>query len=291
MIKKRNPLVAFLLSLVPGLGQIYNGQPKKAVIFLIIDLLIPIAFGLGELLYKINGLIILMVISISFILYRMIDGIIQARKLINYELRLYNKWYFYLSFFILVMIIRIPLDFQASTGIQTFNIPTPSMHPTIQPKDKIVTSLKYYDSHQIQQGDIVIFNSPKGGIWVFRVIGLPNDSIEIKEGKVYINNYLSDLTPANEYILDNQEIVEYEESLNQNKKIRTLRFKNISLTSSQTFEKIKVPDNEYFLMGDNRDNAYDSRFIGTIKREDILGRVLYTYWGATSDRVNIDLRN
>jgi signal peptidase I len=51
-----------------------------------------------------------------------------------------------------------------------------------------------------------------------------------------------------------------------------------------------IPENEYFLMGDNRDNAFDSRFIGTIKKEDILGRVIYSYWGNTSDRINIDFR-
>ena len=288
MIKRRNPFLALLLSIVPGLGQIYNGQLKKGLVFLTIDLLVPIAFGLTGILNKLNGLVTLLVFSLSFIIYRMADGFIQAKKITNYELKSYNKWYVYLSFVIVLGIVRTFLDLPASTGIQTFKIPTPSMNPTMQPGDRVVASLNYYDNNPIQQGDIVVFNSPQGGIWTFRVIGLPSDSIEIKEGKVYVNNQLNELTATGEYVLDDQDVVQYQEQLNPTKKIKTLRYKKILMTDTQTFDKIGVPANEYFLMGDNRDNAFDSRFLGTIKRDDILGRVVYSYWGNTSDRINMD---
>jgi signal peptidase I len=136
----------------------------------------------------------------------------------------------------------------------------------------------------------VVFNSPQGGIWTFRVIGLPTDSIKIENGKVYINNALSTLTLTSEYILNDQDVLQYDEHLNESKKIRTLRYKKVQIHHPQTLHKIKIPENEYFLMGDNRDNAYDSRYISTIKKEDILGRVIYSYWGNTSDRINIDFK-
>ncbi len=47
----------------------------------------------------------------------------------------------------------------------------------------------------------------------------------------------------------------------------------------------------YYLLGDNRDDAADSRYIGSIKRHDILGRIIYSYWGKTTDRINIDFRD
>jgi len=288
MIKRRNPFSALLLSIVPGLGQIYNGQLTKGLVFLTIDLLVPIAFGLTGTLNNFNGLISWGVVSISYIIYRMTDGFIQAKKLIKYELKSYNKWYVYLSFVIALVIVRTFLDFPASTGIQSFSIPSTSMNPTMLPGDRVVASLNYYNNNSIQQGDIVVFNSPQGDIWTFRVIGLPNDSIEIKEGKVYVNNQLNELTTTGEYLLDDQEVIQYQEQLNQTKTIKTLRYKNISMTDKQIFDKIEVPENEYFLMGDNRDNAYDSRFLGTIKRDDILGRVVYSFWGNTSDRINVD---
>lgn len=290
MIKKRNPFSALLLSIIPGLGQVYNGQLKKGLVFLTIDLLVPIAFGLTGILNKLNGLATLLVFSLSFIIYRMADGFIQAKKLTNYELKSYNKWYVYLSFAIVLGVVRTFLDLPASTGIQTFKIPTPSMNPTMQPGDRVVASLNYYDNNPIQQGDIVVFNSPQGGIWTFRVIGLPKDSIEIIEGKVYVNNKINVLTTKDEYVLDDQEVTQYQEQINPTKSIKTLRYKNVAMTDTRTLEKMVVPENEYFLMGDNRDNAFDSRFLGTIKRDDILGRVIYSYWGATPDRRNIDFK-
>ena len=290
MIKRRNPFSALLLSIVPGLGQIYNGQPRKGLVFIVIDLLVPVAFGLTGILNNLNGLVTLVVFAIIFIIYRMADGFIQAKKLVNYELKSYNKWYLYLSFVIVTGIVRTFLDLPASTGIQTFKIPTPSMNPTMQPGDRVVASLNYYDNNPIQQGDIVVFNSPQGGIWTFRVIGLPKDSIEIIEGKVYVNNKINVLTTKDEYVLDDQEVTQYHEQINPTKSIKTLRYKNVAMADTRTLEKMVVPENEYFLMGDNRDNAFDSRFLGTIKRDDILGRVIYSYWGATPDRRNIDFK-
>jgi len=290
MIKKRNPFSALVLSIVPGLGQIYNGQLRKGLVLLTIDLLVPIMFGLTGILNNLSGLLTLVVYSLSFIIYRMTNGFTQARKLVNYQLKSYNKWYVYLSFVITLGIIRTFLDLPASTGIQTFKIPTLSMNPTMEPGDRVVANLNYYHSNPIQQGDIVAFNSTQGGIWAFRVIGLPNDSVEIKEGKVYVNNHLNKLTTKGEYILYDQEVIEYQEQLNPTKTIKTLRYKKILMAGTQTFDKIWIPEKEYFLMGDNRDNALDSRFIGTIKEADILGRVIYSYWGNTSDRVNVDFK-
>lgn len=290
MIKRRNPFSALLLSIVPGLGQIYNGQLKKGLVFLIIDLLVPITFGVTGILNKRNGLLTLLVFSVLFIIYRVADGFVQAKKLNNYELKSYNKWYFYFSFVIALVVVRTFLDFPTSTGIQTFKIPTPSMNPTMQPGDRVVASLNYYNNNPIQQGDIVVFNSPEGGIWTFRVIGLPKDSIEIKDGRVYVNNKINELTTNDEYVLDDQEVIQYQEQVNPNKSIKTLRYKNFAMTETRTLERIVVPENEYFLMGDNRDNAFDSRFLGTIKRDDIIGRVIYSYWGATPDRRNIDFK-
>lgn len=256
-----------------------------------IDLLVPVLFRLTGILNTLHGLVALLAFSLSFIVYRVADGFIQARKRTSHELKSYNKWYVYLSFAIAFCIVRVFLDMQTSTGIQTFSISSPSMMPTMRPGDKVVASLDHYDQNPIQAGDIVVFNSPQGGIWIFRIIGLPNDTIEVKEGIVYVNNRINELTKSKAYILDHHEVIEFQERLNATKVITTLRFKHAERTDTQLFEAMVVPENEYFLMGDNRDNALDSRFIGTIKKEDILGRVMYSYWGSTSNRKNIDFKS
>lgn len=290
MIKPRKPVAALLLSLFPGLGQIYNGQLTKGLIFLSIDLLFPVLFGLTGVLLNMSGLMMMLVVAIAFVIYRMADGFIVARRLKDYELKVFNKWYIYLLFAFTIIGIRIFLDAPASTRIQTFKIPTPSMVPTLQPGDRVVAYLDAYRETKIEYGDIVVFNSPKGGMWTFRVIGLPLDSIEIIDGNVYVNGQLNEIKKGQEYLSDKQEVIEFEEELKSKKKIKTLRFKDNSFPDARTMLKRLVPENEYFLMGDSRDNALDSRFIGTIKKEDILGRIIYSYWGNSSDRINIDLR-
>lgn len=290
MIKPRKPFAALLLSLFPGLGQIYNGQLTKGLIFILIDLLFPVLFGLTGVLLNMSGLMIMLVVAIVFVIYRMADGYIVAKRLKDYELKAINKWYVYLLIALTLIGIRVFLDAPTSTGIQTFKIPTPSMVPTLQPGDRVVAQLNAYKETKIEYGDIVVFNSPKGGIWTFRVIGLPLDSIEIIDGGVSVNGQMSEIKEGKEYQSDDQEVIEFEEELENKKKIKTLRFKNNSFPDARTMTKKLIPENEYFLMGDSRDNALDSRFIGTIKKEDILGRVIYSYWGNSSDRINIDLR-
>jgi len=165
---------------------------------------------------------------------------------------------------ILALIIR-------SFIIQAFKIPSGSMIPTLLIGDHLlVCKFSYGIKIPIVNKTIVKFKDPKReDVIVFiypvdhkkdfikRVIGLPGDKIEIKDKKVYINDqlypdpyaYHSDprIFPANVLPRDN-------------------------------FGPIKVPKNKYFVMGDNRDSSYDSRFWGFVDREDILGKALIIYW-------------
>lgn len=232
----------------------------------------------------------LLVVSIAFIIYRMADGFVVARGRKDYELKSYNKWYYYWLYALAIIILRTFLDFQTSTGIQTFRMTSSPMSPTLQVGDWVVADLNPKQSKKFDYGDIVIFNSPTEAIWVFRVVGMPKDSIEIKEGKIYINGELNQISETNESKIDDMEAIEYTEILQNKKAIKTFRIKTNPFPDSRTFNKYLIPENEYFLLGDNRDNSYDSRFIGTIKEKDILGKVIYSYWGNTSDRINIDFR-
>ncbi len=289
MTKKRKPLLASILALVPGLGQLYNGNPTKAGIYLTIDILVPIAMGIFGLLKNFEGLIIIFVFSISFIIYRIIDAYQSAQQQESYELKRYNRWFIYLTYFLALVVFRVFVDLPVSTRIQTFHIPTPSMYPTIQPGDRIVTDVNRYSDYTPKRGEIVTFNSPEGGIWTFRVVGLPQEFIEVKEGKVYINDEICELAPSDTVLVDDFEATIFQETL-RDVSISTVRYNQAPHYDTRTFEKMQIPEKEYFLMGDNRDNALDSRFIGTIAQDDILGQVIYSYWGETSDRINIDLR-
>ena len=127
-----------------------------------------------------------------------------------------------------------------------------AMLPTIKEGDHFASiGIKDNDIDPIQRFDIVVFKPPRdektgtdeNSRYVFRIIGVEGEKIEIKEGLIFINDNILD-----------------ESSF-------------IKIVSDKYFAPLVVPKGSYFLLGDNRPDSADSRYIGTIKREDIDGKV------------------
>ncbi len=133
------------------------------------------------------------------------------------------------------------------------------MIPTINVGDSIVVNKYAYVSDEIKRFDIVVLNAPKqiveerlngeSAVFVERIIGLPSEKIEIKNNVVFIND-----KPIEE---------SFDKIVGEND------FK-------KDFSAFVIPDNEYFVMGDNRPNSEDSRYWkqATINKKDILGEIL-----------------
>lgn len=136
-------------------------------------------------------------------------------------------------------------------------VPTGAMQPTIEIGANVITNeTAYFSDQPIERFDIVIHKAPidenmrKLGInentkFIFRVVGLSGEKVEIKNGDVFIND-----------------------------KLLKEPFEKIS--SNDNFGPITVSEDEFFLLGDNRPESNDSRYwkLSTIKREDILGKVV-----------------
>lgn len=128
-------------------------------------------------------------------------------------------------------------------------IPTSSMVSTINIGDHILTNMLPYYYRDPQYGEIVVFRNGEES-WVKRVIGLPGDVIDIREGNVYVNDEKLD---ESAYLAD--------EGISD------------PLPGSVHVEfPYTVPEDSYFLMGDNRPYSEDSRYIGAVKREVIYGK-------------------
>ena len=123
-----------------------------------------------------------------------------------------------------------------------------AMKPAFNDGDRILISKI---PGELKRGDLITFLYPRDrSKWYFkRIIGLPNETIELRGGKVYINGELLD----EPYV---------DESYNQAK---------------ADFPPQKIPEYQYFVMGDNRDNSSDSRYWGTVDRELITGKYYMTY--------------
>ncbi|MGI5901007.1 MAG: signal peptidase I [Desulfitobacteriia bacterium] len=135
--------------------------------------------------------------------------------------------------------------------IDTRIVPTGSMLPTIQLNDRLIVDRFFYKFKPIERGDIVVFKAPDNSMedkdLVKRVIGLPGETVEIKNGKVYIND-----RPLNEPYVEYQANYEYGPE--------------------------KVPEGTYFMLGDFRSESKDSHIWGFLPEEKIIGKVWIRYW-------------
>jgi len=134
--------------------------------------------------------------------------------------------------------------------VQSYTVVMSSMEPNFQQGDCIMVSKVSYRSSGPQRGDVIVFNPPFDSQFPFikRVIGLPGENVDIKDGEVSING-----TPLEED--------EY-----------------IAAQPNYTMSAIQVLENEYFVLGDNRNNSTDSSQGWTVPRDNIIGRAWFVYW-------------
>ena len=132
-----------------------------------------------------------------------------------------------------------------------------SMAPTFHNGDIVIVS----KINQIHQSDLIVFNVPDSEleeVYIKRVIGVPGDSIEMKDDRLYINN-----EPVNE------------EYLTEEKQKASIGYFTEDFTLKDYTGKSKVPEGHFFVMGDNRPISKDSRIIGFIPEDQIIGEVVF----------------
>ncbi|MFZ6747768.1 signal peptidase I [Undibacterium sp. Ren11W] len=180
-------------------------------------------------------------------------------------------------------------------------VPSSSMYPSLLEGDRVICDRVAYDvklpftdvilAHVAdpQRGDIVTFSSPEDGVrLVKRLIAVPGDVVEMRDEKLIINGVAASytaiaaksadhLTPAREYA---------REQLVFNETLGTLQHGMIVMperAAMRSFAPVTVPPGEYMMLGDNRDNSRDSRFIGLVKRELITGQVKRLMFSLNAD--------
>ena len=161
--------------------------------------------------------------------------------------------------------------------VQAFKIPSGSMLPTLLIGDHLLVNKFIYGIKmpftgkilipikQPERGDVVVFRFPKDRSidYIKRVIGTPGDTVEIKDKKVYVNG--KPIDDPHGYI-------------------SSPTILNAKASPRDNFGPVLVPDDHIFVMGDNRDNSYDSRFWGFVDQRDVLGEAFILYWSWDIDK-------
>ena len=261
--KPRKWWLAGLFSIFePGMGQIYNGQGRKGLALLVFPLIYwPVVYyfcGIGEDLPWILGFAAM--VAFFYYVGSFLDAVLSARKNeSHFQPKKYNKIFYYLGIIVFIGIINIQISgFIKKNYIQAYSIPTGSNEPTLLVGDRILVDRRP-SSRAPRRGNFIVFKFSKKPHqdFVKRVIGVGGDRVELREKVLLING---------------QEIKEpfaiYKDS----------KILPANLSPRDNFGPVTVPDSAYFVMGDNRDKSFDSRFWGFVESSQIKGIVKNLYW-------------
>jgi len=289
-IKPRKAIVAFLLSvLVVGLGQLYNGQLKKALFFFFGILIYAIGINIFCIAYFWVYVVAFIILVILW-LCAVIEATLTAHKSKEYELKSYNKWYVYfLSVVIGYFAVYVGEDISKKTRYRLFKASSDTSYPNIFAGDRVLGDFGIYKHQEPTYGDLVVFLMPDGTNSVFRIVGMPNDTLSVENQLVKYKNKEFSSKLISTLFFEEYEMEEFVETLPNGVEYKIIRSKIPFYQEMNSLKETVVPSNSYFLLGDNRNLSADSRFIGFVQREQIQGKLLSVYFSKDFKRINISL--
>jgi len=173
-----------------------------------------------------------------------------------------SGWQFFWNFFsemvkvvIISLMIVLPIRYFL---IQPFYVKGASMEPNFYDHEYLIIDEITYRFDEPKRGDIVVFKYPKDPrqFFIKRVVGLPGETVKIEDGLVYVDGQDGYQPLQEDYLSDDVE----------------------TIMPLRGYTQVKLAQDEYFLLGDNREQSFDSRAFGPVKREFIIGRTWLRGW-------------
>ncbi len=264
---------------LPSFGLLYIVKPFWALIVFFFSLtfgFISFAYvSYANELYFI-GLVWIIRLSIGVYVFNTAKSLVKQRFW-------YSRWYGLMTIFLLIIF---PLILFRIFYFGLYTIPAESMSPTLEVGDSIVVSKKGCGNYKIfnkevfrhistndctiKLGDVIVFEYPndRSVPYIKRVIGLPGDTVSYQEKVLTVNGEVIE----HKILFNGVSEILIEENLGD--KSYQIKHRNRSYLKDGEWH---VPENHYFVLGDNRDNSADSRMWGFVPKENIIGKLYYTF--------------
>src|SRR5580658_4147740 len=273
-----------LLSLVmPGLGQVHARSWRLGVLLLGVTMATTVALdGLLQFRPEPTTIAVFLALLAAFVLFGLgaaADAVRRTRRGIRFSRPPWFRSTWFTA--IVVLLFNVAVGVGMPRGWRSFSVPSSSMSPTILVGDRVVVDARPTRAPPAY-GDVVVFKYPRdiSIYYVKRIVGLPGDRIQLKQGQLYINGELVPRQPMADYVTNefgmHMVAHRYQEVLPGAMKDYILKVTDQG-EMNNTPEYL-VPRDRLFVLGDNRDNSVDSRFmngVGFVPIENLVGRVEY----------------
>lgn len=244
MLKNSAILAVFISLLVPGLGLARSNQIKKFLTIFVAFFVLTVPYCTVTNVY---AYIAIHALLITIFWLSCIASYVYFKKSSKMDRENSPGFLFYAAFTVVSISISIAAAANANFDIKKQT--SRSMSPTIEPGDYIFIKNGFPDRRDISRGRIVVYTTERGS-FISRIVGIPGDNVKMNDKKDEVT-----ITTAEEHSKVGDE----------------------QTTSTTGAEEVHLEPDQYFLMGDNMSPFLDSRYLGPIERNNIIGEVVLSY--------------
>jgi signal peptidase I len=184
-----------------------------------------------------------------------------------------NKWFVY-EIFIIVWVAIIMYVIPAWGEYKSYRIPAAGMNDTLRVGDIVLADLSAYDNNPPKPNDIVIFLWPddKQTTYIKRCVAIGGQEIEIINKQLFVDGAECSNPPE---VLFTKPVVPRDSR---------------GIDTPDNWGPFVVPSDHYFMLGDNRDSSYDSRFWGSVHKDLLIGKAMKIIWSSNFDRIGLQIK-
>ena len=266
------PIIAGLLTVIaPGTGHLYAGSIKFGVAILATAVVLANIEWAMIVFWEASpvNIVLPLIMSLAFLVFSVVSAAKTARAYhaVADKPRRVTKFIIYAA----VVLVTWSIAYFAMPifgRYETFVTSSSSMESTTLIGDRILADMSAYDNTDPQRGDLVVFTYPKDHdvTYIKRCVAVGSDVVELRNKELYVNGESVPLPPT---------------GLHNDPEIKAQR---------DVFGPFTVPANSYFMLGDNREDSYDSRFWGPVPRELIRGRAIRVWFNFKLGRIGLPLK-